>query len=328
MPYATHTAHSLVELRLTCFLITGAAGFIGSHLVRHFSAQSNNRVAALDSLRYSRWPTTMAPNVKTLTVDLTQCSFSEMCEHLAGCDVLLHFAAEKHNNSKDLPQIVVDTNVSATLRLFEAAGHAGVKKVVFASSLYAYGRYFGSNMIEEEVPQPKTVYGITKLTGEGLARYIGDKYGVAVTIVRLFFVYGPRQYVGLGYPSVIVRNFMRILKGERPLIFGDGRQELDYVNVADVVAAIELLIGRETASDLFNISTGRGVSINHLTELMLEVAKSSLKPFHSEPDWTSGSRRVGDFGRLSSEIGWHPHVSMEAGLKEVYDWLQEKNSVL
>jgi UDP-glucose 4-epimerase len=251
-----------------------------------------------------------------------------MCEHLKGCDVLLHFAAEKHNNSKELPQLVVDTNVSATLRLFEAAGQVGIRKIVFASSLYAYGRYSGSNMTEHEVPQPKTVYGVTKLTGEGLARYINDKYGVAVTIVRLFFVYGPRQYVGLGYPSVIVRNFIRILNGERPIIFGDGRQELDYVNVADVVAAIDQLLLTENDLDLFNISTGKGVSINHLTELMLEVAESSLQPFHSEPDWTIGSRRVGDFSRLSSATGWYPQVNLQVGLKEVYDWLQETSSVL
>jgi UDP-glucose 4-epimerase len=125
---------------------------------------------------------------------------------LEGVQVLFHLAAEKHNNSLDHPERVLAVNAVGTHRLFEAAGKAGTARVVFSSSLYACGRLFGGDLREDEPPVPATVYGATKLAGEALLRAAAGRYGFHHASLRFFFVYGPGQAEGTGYPSVIVRR--------------------------------------------------------------------------------------------------------------------------
>lgn len=308
------------------FAVTGAAGFIGSHLA-HRLVERGARVIAIDNLEYGTRGNIPADDAVTFHhADLAALDSRQWQAMLEGCDVLLHFAAEKHNNAIDSPQRVIDANISGTRRLFEAAGRAGVRKVVFASSLYAYGRLAGRPMRETDIPEPATIYGMSKLAGEALLREAGQRFGFDHTVLRLFFVYGPRQYTGLGYPSVIVRNFERILAGEPPLIRGDGQQVLDYVNVRDVVDAVLAVAGRRLDAPIFTVGSGEATSIGHLTRLMLEVAGSSLEPVHGEADWTQGTCRVGDAALLRETLGWKPQVGLREGLEEVWKWLKAQHS--
>src|SRR5208282_3392702 len=128
---------------------------------------------------------------------------------------------------------------------------AGVQKVVFTSSLYAYGRMGAPPLTEEEAPTPHTVYGISKLSGEHLCRHFSLLAKIPVVCLRLFFTYGPRQYSGLGYKSVIVKNFDRILNGQNPIVYGNGNQELDYIYVDDVVSALLLAMTGDDRFDVF-----------------------------------------------------------------------------
>src|SRR5690606_6745753 len=167
--------------------------------------------------------------------DLSDLTFDEMKRLLEGVDVLFHLAAQKHTHRVDSAQRVLAANVMATERLFRAAAAVGVRRVVFASSLFAYGRMVGAPMTESEVAIPNTIYGVSKLTGEGLLRSVTRDTGLEGVTLRLFFIYGPRQFVGLGYPSVIIRSFDRISQGLGPTIYGDGKQALDYVYIDDAI---------------------------------------------------------------------------------------------
>ena len=198
--------------------------------------------------------------------------------HLEGIDQLFHLAAEKHNQSQHEPGAILRANVLGTHALFAAAARCGVKKTVFASSLYSYGRLAGPPCSETDLPHPTTVYGISKLCGERLLAQATAGQSMRGDSLRYFFVYGPRQFAGMGYPSVIVKNFERIRAGQPPVILGDGSQRLDYVYVDDVVEATLRCMESPGSGRVLNVGSGVGTSIEALTAAMLRVAGSSARP--------------------------------------------------
>jgi UDP-glucose 4-epimerase len=307
-------------VRDASFLVTGGAGFIGCHTIDALLRGGARRVIALDNLSTGRWDNVPQDDrVERLTADLARMSPEEMQNAFRGVDYLLHLAAEKHNNAIDAPERVLAVNVDATFRLFRAAAGARLRKVIFTSSLYANGRMTLPPMREDDVPEPKTIYGISKLAGEHLLRHFAAQRWTAL---RLFFVYGPKQFAGSGYKSVIVTNFERILRSEAPVIFGDGKQSLDYVYVSDVTRAIVSSLSDATDGQVVNIGTGKAVSVKQLTDCMLEVAPSSLRPVHAPADWTAGTHRVCDNSKAHQLLGWSPSIAMRDGLAEVYAWMK------
>ncbi|MCU1403201.1 MAG: NAD-dependent epimerase/dehydratase family protein, partial [Microbacteriaceae bacterium] len=211
---------------MTTYLVTGGAGFIGHSLVNRLVA-NGHRVIAVDNERSGDWSRVDeraerdARGIQDFTID-------DWRERLQAVDVVFHLAAEKYNSSNATPERVLDINVVATERLFRAAAGI-VDKVVFTSSLYSYGSMGPATMSERDRPEPTTHYGVSKLAGEHMLRAISRETPLSWTVARLFFIYGPRQYAGGGYKSVIMSNFERIKRGEAPTIRGDGLQSLDYV---------------------------------------------------------------------------------------------------
>lgn len=313
------TTHSLGELTIQDALVTGAAGFIGCHLAERLVV-GGCAVRAVDNERSGDWNRLDVP-VEKVHADLTELGDAELESLCRGVDVVYHLAAEKYNSSKSTPQKVIDLNVSATRRLYDAAARAGVRKVVFASSLYAYGSMGPGTMRETDVVEPTTSYGISKVAGEHFLRELERLEGLRWAVARLFFVYGPRQYAGGGYKSVIMANFERILHGEHPTIYGDGAQALDYVYVDDVVDGLIALAAPEHDRLLVNLCSGRAVSVAELTRLMLDIAGSDLEPVLCPPDWTAGSRRVGSPDAAAGWLGWRAATSLEDGVARVWDWL-------
>ena len=200
----------------------------------------------------------------------TALSFSDSARAQTWCSI---WRPRSTTPRKATPQQIIDVNISASRRLFEAAAQAARPKVVFASSLYAYGSMGPAPMRETDVPTPDTVYGISKVAGEQLLRLRYDGSMVPWSVARLFFVYGPRQYARGGYKSVIVANFERLVRGEAPTIFGDGLQALDYVYIDDVVEALIELAAPAHNGKTLNICSGLATTINDLTAAMIATSK-------------------------------------------------------
>jgi UDP-glucose 4-epimerase len=217
---------------------------------------------------------------------------------------------------------VLRSNVEGTAALFQSACKAGVKKILFTSSLYAYGRLSGGPMVESETPVPRTVYGISKLTGEHLLSFFAREYGIDSVSLRYFFVYGPRQFAGTGYKSVIVKSFERLLAGQAPLINGDGEQALDYIFVDDAVEGTCRALESELSGEVFNIGSGKATQVKDLVHAMVELSGRDLPPESAPADWTAGSHRVGNVEKAGRLLGFSATTSLEQGLSATLDWLK------
>lgn len=307
-------------------MVTGGAGFIGSHLVEALLARGARRVTIVDSMRFANehHATLGDARVQVLRHSLGHDPFGQIAPVLADVDLLFHLAAEKHNQSLPTPEHLLASNVTGTFALFDAAGRAGVKKVIFTSSLYAYGRVAGAPLVETELSPPWSLYGISKLTGEHLAGHVRRQHGMAAVSLRYFFTYGTRQFPGTGYKSVIVSNFERLRRGEAPVIFGDGEQALDYIYVDDVVEATIRAMELPIDGEVLNIGSGDATTIDALTRTMLDVAGSSAAPVYGPADWTAGSARVADAAKARALLSWRPAVSLREGLARTYEWVKSR----
>jgi UDP-glucose 4-epimerase len=307
-------------------MVTGGAGFIGSHLVEALLARGARRVTIVDSMRFANehHATLGDARVQVIRHSLGHDPFAQLAPVLADVDLLFHLAAEKHNQSLPTPEHLLASNVTGTFALFDAAGRAGVKKVIFTSSLYAYGRVAGAPLVETELSPPWSLYGISKLTGEHLAGHVRRQHGMAAVSLRYFFTYGTRQFPGTGYKSVIVSNFERLRRGEAPVIFGDGEQALDYIYVDDVIEATIRAMELPIDGEVLNIGSGDATTINALTRTMLDVAGSAAAPVYGPADWTAGSSRVADAAKARALLSWRPAVSLREGLARTYEWVKSR----
>jgi len=306
-------------------LVTGGCGFIGSHLVRGLLQAGVRRVVVLDSFKHGD-PNRLAdlgPAVELVHFTLGLDAPEALEEVLRGTDYLLHLAAEKYRSEQTSPRPLLDSNVAGTLDLLTAAGRARVRKVVFSSSLYAYGRRHAPALQEDEIPRPDTVYGISKLAGEHLLRHMKKTTGIPYVVLRYFFVYGPGQYAGLGYRSVIVKNFEQLRRGQEATIYGDGRQVLDYVYVDDVVEATLLALQSTEEEGVLNIGSGEPTAIDDLVSLMIQTAGRDGKKTYLPPDETAGTWRVARIDRARDVLGWRPRMSLPEGLARTFAWTRE-----
>lgn len=308
-------------------MVTGGAGFIGSHLVRHLRGLGVKRIVIIDSLRYGD-PANLGgeeKNVELVPFRLGSADSAPLQTAMKGVDYLFHLAAEKHNQSLDSPIEVLRSNVEGMHTLLQIAVDAGVKKVVFSSSLYAYGRTSGEPFDEAELPRPWTVYGISKLAGENLLTHFAQNRQLAGVALRYLFVYGPRQFAGMGYKSVIMKNGERLRDGLAPTIYGSGKQTLDYVFVDDVVDATVRAMQSNVQSEVINIGSGVPTTVSKLIDTLTTISGRKIQPEFLPPDWTEGSYRVGQVDKAERLLGWKATTAIEDGLRRTYEWMTQNS---
>ena len=298
-------------------VITGGAGFIGQHLTRHLAGKGLT-VSVVDSQSTGAWDTSI--NALFVPADLRHLSEIDLDQLLPDNGTLFHLAAAKYKTPGVSLSDLVENNVAATARLFQCAARKRMR-IVFASSLYAHGGFGPLPMSEHDRPAPTTVYGATKLFGENLltslsspARPTDEVLPFVHSSVRLMFVYGPNQYPGKGYKSVIRTHFERIHNMESPIVIGDGEQVMDYIYVHDVVHLLARLAEMPYPPRLINIGSGEGTSILELTQKVQDVT-GSPKHFVTFPaDHTHGTSRVADISLLKRTFPDFRPTPLDEGL--------------
>ncbi len=304
-------------LRDRTVLITGAAGFIGSCLAQAVMRRGARRVVLLDR----RVPGSPPVGAEHVLCDLG--SEASVARRLDGVDLVFHLAAETHSQERPDPERVLRSNVLGTQALLGAAVTAGVRKVVFTSSVYAYGRTSAPPMDEAEAPRPTTVYGVSKLTGEHLLEQARIAHGLDGVSLRLFFVYGPGQDRGRSYRTLIARTFERLRRAEPATVYGDGRQALDYVYVDDVVEALLFAMECDASGIILNVGSGIATPVDGLIDAMITTAGGAPSKQYLPADATAGTSRVARIDRIRDALGWMPRTSLDEGLRRTWAALQE-----
>ncbi|QTA83606.1 NADH dehydrogenase domain-containing protein [Desulfonema limicola] len=306
-------------------LITGGAGFIGSHLAETL-VNAGCEVSILDNLS-----TGSLSNIDHIKDKITffQGDIQEpglLTRYVKGCDIIFHQAAlVSVPQSVEEPVISSMINNIGTLMVLEAARQNGVKRVVLASSSAVYGDNPESPKQEDMKPRLLSPYAVQKLTGELNASLYYELYGLETVCLRYFNVYGPRQDPSSPYSGVISIFMTKAFDKKQPLIYGNGEQTRDFVFVKDVVKANLLAATVSSAAGrIFNIGTGSCVTINRLWEVIARMAGLDLKPGYGPPRPGDIIESLSDISRAKSELGFEPGYSFEQGLELTMEWY--KNS--
>ncbi|NPV73173.1 MAG: SDR family oxidoreductase [Pelotomaculum sp.] len=293
-------------------LVTGGAGFIGSHIV-DLLAGSGHVVSIADDLSTGRFEN-INPAVNFYRVSVASEEFGEVVARERP-DAVVHQAAQVDvQHSLRDPLADAETNIQGSINLLEACRRFGVGKVVYASSAAVYGNPLSLPVDEEHPLVPRSPYGASKLAAEHYFRVYSEVYGVRYTVLRYANVYGPRQDAA-GEGGVVAIFIDRLLKGEPPSIFGDGEQTRDFVFVRDVALAnMAALHGGDGM--VLNVGTGKATSVNDLFREIKKITGSPLEALYCPP-------RPGDIthsylanGRIRRVLGWNPSCSLEDGLRE------------
>jgi UDP-glucose 4-epimerase len=300
-------------------LVTGGAGFIGSHIVDKLLL-NGHEVVVLDDLSSGR-----LKNIKHhldergfhfLKGDIRNVRTVE--KSLEGVNAVIHEAAlASVPLSIENPSLTNEVNVSGTLNLLKASLKAKVKRFVYASSCAVYGAASELPINEDTPLKPLSPYAASKLAAEDHCKAFYKNHGLETVRLRYFNAYGPRQTAG-EYAGVMVKFLERIRKGQPPIIFGDGKQTRDFISVADVVEATLLALNRgDAAGEVFNIGTGEVATINRLCELFLKaLGRPDLKPAYEDAKPGDIRHSQADIAKARQVLGFQPKVSLEQGIKE------------
>lgn len=297
-------------------IVTGGAGFIGSHLAEEL-VRRGYQVTILDDLS-----TGEIENIKELlkkdSVQFIQDSitnFSLLKELFQGATYVFHQAAlpSVPRSVKD-PLATNEVNITGTLNVLLAARDNKIRKVIYASSSSVYGDTPTLPKREDMVPTPQSPYAVSKLAGEYYCQVFQEVCGLTTVSLRYFNVYGPRQNPDSQYAAVIPRFIRWATEGSPLIIYGDGKQTRDFTFIADAVAA-NIFAAESSASGVFNIGRGRSITINELARLVIKLAGNKVKPVHQKPREGDIRHSLADISKAKA-FGYEPRYDLEEGLKE------------
>jgi UDP-glucose 4-epimerase len=295
-------------------LVTGGAGFIGSHLVKAL-VKAGHCVRILDNFSTGSLENLgdIAGSVELVVGDVR--SYDVVEKAVKGVDAVIHLAALIDvAESIEKPDLYFDVNARGTYNIAKAC--KGVSVLVFASTCAVYGEPVKLPVAEDCTIAPKSPYAATKVAGEAFIQAYSNLYDYRYAILRLFNVYGPKQ--SKAYAGVIIEFIKRVSRGEPPIIFGDGEQTRDFIHVSDVVEAIIMAITNEKARDVFNIGSGKPVTINQLAKLILKLmGREDLKPIHTTPRPGDIRHSVADITKAREALGFKPRIGLEEGLQSL-----------
>ena len=311
------------------YLVTGGAGFIGSHLVEHLLGEGHP-VRVLDNLLTGR--ESNLSFTRNLSGDRFEFIRGDVADPearqraLRGVGTVFHQAAipSVPRSVRD-PRASHDVNATGTLALLVDARDAGVERLVYASSSSVYGESAVLPKVETMAPDPRSPYAVSKLAGELYCRVFPALYGVNCVALRYFNVFGPRQDPGSEYAAVVPRFGTAMLRGESPIVFGDGEQTRDFTFISDVVAANmkAASAGPEAWGRAFNVAGGRRISLLDLLRFLGQIHGEEVTPRFESPRPGDVRHSHADISAASEALGWAPAVSLEEGLRRTMESLSE-----
>ena len=303
------------------YLVTGGAGFIGSHIAEELVRRGHD-VTVLDDLSSGK-----ETNLEHLAgkVDLRKgsvCDMSAVTDACRGMNYVLHLAARTSVPRSILEPVQTNqVNVDGTLNVLIAARDANVKRVVFAASSSAYGETSELPKKESMDPSPISPYGVSKLVGELYARVCGRVYGLENVSLRYFNVFGPRQDPTSQYSGVLSRFITALMSGTQPVVFGDGEQSRDFTYVANVVDASLRACEAEGASGrVFNVGTGQRFTLNETLALLGRISGRDVHARYEGPRTGDIRDSEADISLAREILGYRPSVVFEEGLKKTWEW--------
>jgi UDP-N-acetylglucosamine/UDP-N-acetyl-alpha-D-glucosaminouronate 4-epimerase len=308
------------------FLVTGGAGFIGSHLAEDL-VRRGHRVRVVDSLvTGKRRNLAHISGVEFLEGDLADSDVA--CCAVQGIEYVLHQAA-----IPSVPRSVADpltshhANVTASINLLIAARDAGVKRLVYAGSSSVYGDTPTLPKREDMTPNPLSPYALQKLVAEQYCSMVTRLYGFETVTIRYFNVFGPRQDPGSPYSGVISLFSAALLAGRQPVIYGDGEQTRDFTYIANVVdGVLRACEAPAAAGEVINVATGSRISLNELLRVMNRICGTSIQPRY-EPVRAGDVRdSQADISKARQLLGYEPIVDFEEGLRQTLAWCQQEKS--
>ena len=295
------------------YVVTGAAGFIGSHLGEALQ-RAGHEVVGIDSFTDYYDPAVKERNAAVLDVRRLDLAEDEL--DFSGVDGVFHLAAQPGVRSfGDVFPLYVRQNVLASQRVLETAAAAGTR-VVFASSSSVYGEAERYPTGEDVPPRPLSPYGITKLTCEHLARAYARSFGLDAVVLRYFNAFGPRQRPDMAFPRIVGA----LAEGRPFALYGDGEQSRSFTYVGDVVEATILAMEGAAPGSVYNVGGGEEATLNETIALLERVAGRSLDVRREAAVLGDQRRTKADTTRIEADLGWAPRTTLEAGLRAQWEW--------
>jgi nucleoside-diphosphate-sugar epimerase len=305
---------------MASYLVTGGAGFIGSHLTEEL-VRRGARVRVVDNLATGkRQNVAHLPDVECIEGDLADLAVAKRA--VAGIDYVLHQAA-----IPSVPRSVQDpitsniANIDASLNVLVAARDAAVKRVVYAGSSSAYGTSPTLPKVETMATAPLSPYALQKLVAEQYCQMFTQLYGLETVTIRYFNVFGPRQDPSSPYSGVISLFISALCEGRAPTIYGDGGHTRDFTYVANVVdGVLRACDAKDVSGEVINVATAGRVSLNQLFETIRNLVEARVEPIYTEPRPGDVRDSQADIGKARRLLGYEPRVSFEEGLRKTVEW--------
>jgi nucleoside-diphosphate-sugar epimerase len=300
------------------FLVTGGAGFIGSHLTAAL-LDSGHEVRVVDNLS-TGLRANVPPGAEFVEGDIADPAVAAAVT--AGCEFVLHQAAVASvPQSISEPRVCHDANINGTFNVLLASRDAGVRRVVFAASSAVYGNSPELPKTEAMPLDPQSPYALHKQVGESYCQLFTQLYGLETVAIRYFNVFGPRQHPASPYSGVLSLFIKAALSGRTPTIFGDGEQTRDFTYVDDVVEGVtRALFTPEASGEVINVATGVSVSLNEAWSALGRIMGAVPTPSYGPPRQGDVRHSRADITKAERVLGYHPQVSFETGLRRTVDW--------
>ena len=311
------------------YLVTGGAGFIGSHIVERL-LREDNCVKVIDNFCSGKKENlSFARGDKNFQLFEGDIRDYGLCLTVTkGVDFVLHQAALRSvPKSMNDPYSYNDVNINGTLNLLKASLENKVKRFVFASSSSIYGETNIFPEREDFLPQLISPYALTKLTGEYYCRIFSENYGLVTLSLRYFNVFGPRQSLDDEYAVVIPKFITAMLKNQQPPVHGDGKQSRDFTYIDNVVDAnILAATKKDIKAGVLNIATNKDYTILGLVEILNKIMGKSIKPMFTPPRPGDVFKTLADISRAKEVLGFVPKIDFQTGLRLTLDWFKKQNN--